>query len=129
MAALTQPPPFQEEQLSGWKYFGQLSRILERLHGHEDHFNRTLHYDQYTLLLLLYFFNPVVTSLRGIQFASTVEKVQSQLSVPRTSLGSLSEASRVFDPELLGRIFTDLASRVQAGNAVLRPGISPRACR
>src|SRR5260221_8491961 len=108
MAALTQPPPFPEEQLSGWKYFGQLSRILERLHAHENHFNRTLHYDQYVTLLLLYFFNPVVTSLRGIQFPSTLPKVQSQFSVARASLGNLSEASHLFDPKLLRRIFTDL---------------------
>ena len=107
MPALSQPAPFPEEHLSGWKYFGQLGRILERLHGHKDHFNRNLHYDQYVTLLLLYYFNPIVTSLRGVQFASTLQKVQSKLSVPRAALGSLSEASHVFDPDLLGRIFTD----------------------
>ena len=121
MTAPAQPSPFPEEQLSGWKYFSQLGRILERLREHKDHFNRNLHYDQYVSLLLLYFFNPVVTSLRGVQFASTLDKVQSKLSTPRAALGSLSEASHVFDPDLLGRIFTDLASQAQAGDAVLRP--------
>ena len=121
MAALAQSPPFPEEQLSGWKYFSQLGRILERLHGHKDHFNRNLHYDQYATLLLLYFFNPIVTSLRGVQFASTLQKVQSKLATPRTALGSLSEASHVFDPDLLGRIFKDLVAQAQARDGVLRP--------
>jgi hypothetical protein len=121
MPAIAQPSPFPEEQLSGWKYFSQLGRVLERLHGHKDHFNRNLHYDQYVSLLLLYFFNPVVTSLRGVQFASTLQKVQSKLATPRAALGSLSEASHVFDADLLSRIFTDLASQAQAGDGVLRP--------
>jgi hypothetical protein len=53
--------------------------------------NRQLHFDQYGALLLLYFFNPVLTSLRGIQQASHLEKVQKKLGCRGTSLGSLSE--------------------------------------
>ena len=60
-----------------------------------------LFYDQYLALILLYFFTPVLTSLRGIQQAASLEKVQKRLGVKKASLGSLSEASHVFDPELL----------------------------
>ena len=40
-------------------------------------------------------------SLRGLQQASGLEKVQKRLKLSRASLGSLSEASRVFDAALL----------------------------
>ena len=57
--------PFTQNDLTGLKYFGQLQGLLGRLHEHHAHANRILHYDQYLSLLLLYFFNPVVTSVRG----------------------------------------------------------------
>ena len=46
-------------------------------------------------------FNPIVTSLRGIQQASELKKVQKKLGRSRASLGSLSEATSVFNPESL----------------------------
>ena len=52
--------------------------------------NRRLFYDQYVALLLLYFFTPALTSLRGLQQATGLEKVQRVLGVGRTSLGSPS---------------------------------------
>lgn len=83
--------------------------LLAKLHSHADCFNRILHYDQYISLLLLYFFNPTFTGLRSLQQASTLEKVQKKLDIKRTSLGSLSEASNVFDPQLLIPIIAELA--------------------
>jgi hypothetical protein len=53
-------------------------------------------------------FNPVVRSLRGIQQASTLRKVQKRLGCPRASLGSLSEATDVFDPSRLEAIIGEL---------------------
>jgi hypothetical protein len=67
--------------------------------------------DQYAALLLLYFFNPIVKSLRGIQQASKLNKVQKLLGCQRAALGSLSEASRVFDPELLRELIGQLADQ------------------
>jgi hypothetical protein len=63
-----------ESDIAGLKYFDQLAPLLGRLH-HEGcqrdrAGNRQLHYDNYCLLVLLYLFNPIVTSLRGIQQAS-----------------------------------------------------------
>ncbi|MCP4252534.1 MAG: IS4 family transposase [Candidatus Scalindua sp.] len=86
--------------------------LLKRLHGHADCFNRKLHYDQYVGLTLLYFFNPILTALRSIQQASTLKNVQDKLGIMRTSLGSLSAAGRIFDPELLTPIISELASQV-----------------
>ena len=59
----------------------------------------------------MYFFNPVLTSLRGIQQASGIQKVQKKLGIKSTSLGALSEASYVFDAELLQPIIKELAAQ------------------
>lgn len=83
--------------------------LLEPLHLVNQHHNRDLHFDQYTSLLLLYFFNPVLSSLRGIQQVSSFDKVKKSLGIKGASLGSLSEASNVFDAKLLAPMLKDLA--------------------
>ena len=108
-------PPIQDKDLKGLKYFKILSPLLDRLHddatARDQAGNRRLFYDQYACLLLLFFFNPIVKSLRGIQQASELDKVQRLFGCPRVSRGSLSEASRVFDPELLHAIIGDIAKQ------------------
>ena len=86
-------------------------KVLNRFHNSKTHQNRKLFYDQYLALMLLYFFTPVLTSLRGIQQATTLEKVQKRPGLKKTSLGSLSEASYVFDPELLEPLIKELADQ------------------
>jgi len=63
--------------------------------------------------MLLYLFNPIVTSLRGIQQASELKNVQRKLGCARASLGSLSEATGVFDAERLKEIITELGAQLQ----------------
>jgi hypothetical protein len=113
--AASRRTPIREKELQGLKYFKILGSLLERLHDNatarDRAGNRRLFYDQYACLLLLYFFNPVVKSLRGIQQASTLDKVQRLFGCDRVSRGSLSEASRVFDPELLHHILGDIAAQ------------------
>jgi Transposase DDE domain len=108
-------PPIKDKDLKGLKYLKLLGSLLERLHDDataRDHAGkRRLFYDQYACLLLLFFFNPVVKSLRGIQQASNLDRVQRLFGCPRVSRGSLSEASRVFDPELLHAIIGDIATQ------------------
>jgi hypothetical protein len=53
-----------------------------------------------------------LTSLRGIQQASGFRKVQRELGVAQTSLGSLSEAARVFDSQLLRPMLRELADQL-----------------
>ena len=95
----------RSEHVEGLKYLELLEPFLERLHkvGTERDVagNRDLYFDQYTALISLYFFSPIVTSLRGLRQATKLKKVQKQLGISRVSLGSLSEASRVFDAETL----------------------------
>jgi hypothetical protein len=113
--AAPSPPPVSPNQLQGLKYFALISDLLPRLRPvatHRDHAgNRTLFCDQYIGLLLLYFFNATLTSLRALQQASELEKVQALLGVGRVSLGALSEAARVFDAAALHEILAELALR------------------
>jgi len=103
--------PIPESALRGFKYFKVLSPILQRLHHEKDHHNRKLYFDQYIALFLFYFFNPIVTGLRSIQQVSELKKVQKVLGVKRTSLGSLSEASSVFDSQLIAPVIQQLAEQ------------------
>jgi len=114
MASAAQPVRAQD--LQGFKYFQLLLPLLPRLHDHatarDKAGNRRLHFDQYAALILFYFFNPILTSLKGLRQASDLAKVQKALGCARTSVGALSEAARVFDPALLEGVITELAERV-----------------
>ena len=106
-----------EKDITGLKYFDQIAPLLRRLHDdacdRDTAGNRTLHYDQYCMLMLLYFFNPIVTSLRGLQQASELKNVQAKLGCARASLGSLSESTTVFDAERLKDIIGELGQQLQ----------------
>jgi hypothetical protein len=109
--------PIRERDLQGLKYFRLLTPLFAPLHEdatqRDRAGNRQLFFDQYACLLLLFFFNPIVQSVRGMQQASQLQKVQKLFGCGRAALGSLSEASRVFDPNLLKEIIGELAE--QAG--------------
>ena len=106
----------RSEQLQGFKYFKAIAAMLETLHGaacqRDRAHNRIIHMDQYLSLILLYMFNPICDSLRALQEASELKKVQRVLGVPRSSLGSMSEAARVFDSKLLVGVIGELAHRL-----------------
>lgn len=110
-------PKILAKDIRGLKYFDQLGPLLVRLHevgcARDTADNRTLHYDQYGMLVLLFLFNPVVTSLRALQQASELKNVQKKLGCPRTSLGSLSESVSIFDPELLQAIIAELGEQLE----------------
>lgn len=110
-------PEVREKDIEGLKFFAKLRPLLDRLHdagcARDRANNRTLHMDQYVMLVLLYLFNPTLTSLRGIQQASQLKKVQKKLGCARASLGSLSESVRVFDPELLKGVVAELGKQLE----------------
>jgi hypothetical protein len=107
----------KEHELQGFKYFKAISGMLESLHQagcqRDRAGNRQLHMDQYMSLLLLYMFNPICTSLRAIQQASELKKVQRKLGCARASLGSLSEAATVFDGTLMEEVVRHLACQLR----------------
>jgi hypothetical protein len=103
--------PIPESVLRGFKYFKVLTPILEKLRPIKAHHNRTLHYDQYIMLLLFYFFNPIITSTRAISQVSQLKKVQKILGIKKASIGSLSEAGVVFDSSLIEPLISELAKQ------------------
>lgn len=115
-----------EKDIVGLKYFDQLLPLFARLHedgcARDKAGNRVLHYDQYCLMVLVFLFNPVCSSLRALQQASELKNVQKKLGCERAALGSLSEAATIFDPERLQGIIQEL-------NGQLHPGTGGHASR
>ena len=106
-----------ERDLQGFRCVRPVLKLLGHLHDtateRDRAGNRQWHMDQHIALLLLFMFNPICDSLRALQRASQLKKVQRLLGVPRASLGSLSEANRVFDADLLRGLIGELADQLQ----------------
>jgi hypothetical protein len=109
---------FRAEPLSplqGQRLVQPALKLIDRLHDagtqRDVAGNRKLFYDQYAALLLMYFCNPSLDSLRALQQATGWKKTRQALGIERTSLGSLSEAARVFDAEKLRSILQELAAQ------------------
>ena len=107
-----------EKDIVGLKYFDQLLPLFQRLHDdgcqRDKAGNRELHFDQYCLMVLVFLFNPICSSLRALQQASELKNVQKKLGCERAALGSLSEAATVFDPERLVGIIQELSGQLPA---------------
>ena len=108
-------PAVEAKDIHGLKYFKQLRPLLAPLRdiGTEGDRagNRRFFFDDYASLVLLFFFNPTLKSLRALQQASELDKVQKKLGTPRVSLGSLSEAAHNFDADALQAIIGELAQK------------------
>jgi Transposase DDE domain len=107
----TRPP----DLFRGRRMLRPVLRLIGRLHDvgteRDRAGNRTLFYDHYVVTLLMYFFNPALQSLRALQQATEWEKTRKKLGIEYASLGSLSEAARVFDADSLRPIVQELAAR------------------
>jgi hypothetical protein len=106
--------PLRDEDASLW-CFGRLLPLLSALHDcgtDRDHAgNRRLFFDDYCKSILLFLFNPAVRSLRLLQEAAELPRVAKMLGIKRFSLGSFSESSAVFDPELLKQVIAELGAQ------------------
>lgn len=106
-------PAVQAKNIHGLKYFKLLRPLLAPLHDlgteRDRAGNRRFFFDDYASLILLFFFNPSLNSLRALQQASDLDNVQKKLGSPRVSLGSFSEAAGVFDADALQAIVGELA--------------------
>jgi hypothetical protein len=104
-----------EKSFRGNRLIKPINHLIEKLHEvgtDRDHAgNRKLFFDQYATLLLLYFFTPSLNSLRALQEATGWEKTRKTLGIESTSLGSLSEAARIFDASHLEPIIHELAAQ------------------
>ena len=105
------------KSIQGLKSFSALSSLLERRRdvgtARDKAGNRDWFCDRDVSPMWWYFFNPTLTSLRGIPAASQLPKVRKTLGCRPTSLGSFSETSHVFDAESLPPILAELAARLR----------------
>lgn len=110
---MSESPPIEAR---GFKYLLEVMPLLEKLQdsgcARDRAGNRSLFYDQYVALMLVALFSPSINAMRSICRASHLKKVQKKLGVKRVSLGSFSESSHVFDPNLLLGVIEQLAGRL-----------------
>jgi hypothetical protein len=100
--------------------FGHLRRVLGLLDAlkevgaeRDTAGSRELFFDGYCKLVLLHIWNPLIDSVRRLQEAATLDNVAEALGIKRFSLGSFSEAPRVFEPEKLKPVIAELAAQLQ----------------
>src|SRR5262249_47074442 len=62
----------------------------------------------YWVWIFVCLLNPVLRSFRALQQASLLEQVRRKVGCSRTSLGSLSEAVEIFEPQRLEAIIAEL---------------------
>ena len=106
-----------ETVVAGMKYLDSVLPLLERLRdvgcARDRAGNRELRMPQYVGLVLLSLFNPTLGSLRGLQQASELEKVQRKLGACVGSLwGHSRKPDEVFDPDQLGGIIGELLAKL-----------------
>lgn len=110
------PPPSRVAlPIRGRKYWRAFRPLLERLHtvgtASDRAGNRQFFCDEYLGLLLLYFFNPTLTSLRALRQATELPAVNRRFGIPRVSLGTLSAAARDFAAAAVRAVVRELAGR------------------
>jgi hypothetical protein len=107
----------REEDIQGGKLVKRFLALVERIRlvaeSEKGDPRQQLNIQQLAGHLLFYFFTPILTSLRSIQRASELKKVQKILGCSRAALGSLSEANAVFDPEILRAAIHELVGELR----------------
>jgi hypothetical protein len=110
-----------EKKLRSWKLLDDFRRRLAKIRAEmppppekrPGGPERLLLEEDYFSLMLFGMLNPVLDTMRGLCAASHLERVQNEVCNRKVSLGSFSEAQRVFDPELLKGVFLDLVGENQ----------------
>jgi len=91
--------------------------LLEKLHPcgteRDTAGNRTLFFDDYVKLALVYLFNPLIDSISMLQRAAALPKLATQLGISGFSKASFSEAPAVFDPLMLEEAVKELAGEMR----------------
>ena len=100
------------ESVVGGKYVALLQNHLDHLAKAYDHGNRVLFYDDVLAAYLLAFFNPTLRSQRAIDDFSATPAGQEVLGVDRVARSTFSDASHLFDADLLAPLVADLRQRV-----------------
>ena len=96
------------ESVVGAKYVSLLQGHLDRLRKTYDHGNRVLFYDDVLAAYLLAFYNPTLRSQRAIDDFSNTPAGRETAGVDRVARSTFSDASRLFDADLLAPLAADL---------------------
>lgn len=84
---------------------------------------RLLALEDYLSLYLFGLLNPVVRTMRALCAASDLERVRQEVCARHVSLGSFSEAQHLVSPELVAKVFEELAAQLpERGTADSRLG-------
>jgi len=106
----------KERDLQGFKDLRAMRELLGSLHqvgtDRDKAGNRKLHMDDYCLLVLMWLYNPVIDSLRGLSHTTHFDRVRKRLGVGRASLGSLSESVSIFDSERLAELAEEMSRKL-----------------
>lgn len=109
--------PLKEKDIVCLGHLKRVFTLLDRLQDvgcdRDRAGNRELFFNDYCKLVLLYIWNPLIGSVRMLQEATGLKNVAKALGVKRFSLGSFSEAPRVFEPEQLKPVIEELAGQVR----------------
>jgi len=112
-------PKLSEKDLRQWKLIADFrSRLEAQAKEHPEHPSwqdrkRLLQQFDYLSLFLMALVNPVVHTLRALSAASQLERVQEEICTRPASLGSLSEAQHLVDPQLLEKLVDSLSRQIQ----------------
>jgi Transposase DDE domain len=112
-------PQLSERDLRQWKLIADFRQRLEaEAPNHSAHPSwadrrRKLHQFEYLSLFLMALVNPVVKSLRAVSAASQLQRVKEEVCTSSVSLGSLSEAQHLLEPELLEKLIASLSEQIK----------------
>ena len=118
--------------LGRWRLLEHFQEVLGRLVPQESlpasfqDPRRKLQLGHYLGLFLFGLLNPAVRTMRGLCEASDLARLQREVCGRSVSLGSFSEAQAVLDPELLEKVFTELATELSSSQATAAKGLPPR---
>jgi transposase len=110
-AAAASEPACIERALRGGRYVRLLQDQLDRLHALPMHGNRLVGLDHIVVAHLLAFFNPTIGGLRSIEDIFEFPEARKRFGTSRLAKSTLSDAQRVFDPELLLPLIDSLQQR------------------
>jgi len=108
----------READLANWKLLRQFQERLAQaqkgfgLHPSFQDPDRQLLAADYLSLFLFGLLNPVVRTMRGLCAASNLERVRQEVCRRHVSLGSFSECQHLVQPELLEKVFAELAAEL-----------------
>ena len=89
-----------------------LQKQLDYLHALPAHGNRVVGLDHIVIAHMLAFFNPSLRGLRGIEDVFDSPIVRKRMGTPSLHKSTVSDAQRLFDPQLLLPLIQSLQERV-----------------